>query len=191
MHEDLPSWPELRETIGADVPGVAEALECSIETLPEYLTVGDRPRFRARITNRHAKPVQLVWLLDGSHLDRFPRMRFAYEGPSGEFEPIRHSRCGNRNTMTTDDFVEVGPGQALDLFADDGFIEQGIKFHEPGPYIARFEYSTAEDDLRKWLGDYWEDTLPDDFRARFRRVPRVVLRAQCAFEVRPRQPAGR
>jgi hypothetical protein len=186
-----PDWPAIRETIGADVPGAAAGLECSIEPVSASLIVGENPRFRARITNRHTERVQLVWLLDGSDTGRFPRMKLVYERPSGPFEPRRWTNCGNRNSMCIESFVEVGPGQALDLFGDDGFPDYFFAFHEPGRHVARFEYSTAEDNLRAWLGDWWVDTVPDEFRARFRRIPRLVLQAECAFEVRPRQSIER
>jgi hypothetical protein len=178
--------PAIRESVGVDVAGAGDSLECKVAPRCPHVWLGERPRFAVRIKNRSSRPVFLVAPLDGSLRGRFPRVRFAYDGPPGGVRPLALLDCGNQNNMEPGDFVLVPPGKSIELRGNVGLEDPAVSFGQPGRYLARFEYSTLQNDLRSWLGDFQPESLPEEWRARFRRVPRVDLHAECTFEVQQR-----
>src|SRR5882672_1180646 len=171
----LGSSPALRESVGVDVSGAGDSLVCVIAPRCPHVWLGERPRFRVRITNHASREVLLVPPLDGSMYGRSPQVTFAYAGPPSGVRAIEFAVCGNRSPMSTDDFVSIRPGGSIELFGKPGIEDGAVRFSQPGVYVARFEYSTEQNDLREWLGDFRPDALGEDWRSRFRRVPRVDL----------------
>src|SRR5260221_13956060 len=87
----------LRESVGADALGAGDSLECAMLPGCPHVWLGERPRFRIRIRNRSSRAVLLVPPLDGSSRDRYPRIRFVYDGPPGGVHPVPLLYCGNQN----------------------------------------------------------------------------------------------
>ena len=56
---------------------------------------------------------------------------------------------------------------------------------KPGRYTASFHYSTNETNVRKWLGDYRPDRVPETMARLFRRVPLVDDSCSVEFTVVP------
>jgi hypothetical protein len=92
----------------------------------------------------------------------------------------------SESAMQLEDFVTLGPGKRLDLFGSHGYVPSQLRFERPGQYVVEFEYSTGEDNLRRWLGDWQAEALSDQWRSKFRHVARVDLHAECTFEVQQR-----
>ncbi len=180
-----PDGPSLRDSIGADVEGAGDSLDCHIEAFCTHVLLGEWPRFRVRITNRSHRAVLLVRPADGAFGREFPRSVLSYEGPPDGVHGSDHVGL-HADSLRVDDFVALGPGKHLDLFGASGLVQRHDYLTRPGRYVARFQYGTAENDLRLWLGSFQPDSLNADWRARFRRVPRVDLHAECAFEVQQR-----
>jgi hypothetical protein len=163
--------------IGADVHVSAE--DFHLEVLPggDRYQVGDSPSFGLRIRNDSEETVYLVRSLDGSTIGRrYPKIEASVKGPPGGFQVPDQTRCGHLSGIGSRDFVIVHPGESFDPFElpwNTNRIQVG-HFTKPGRYIVRFTYSTAEADVREWLGPLGHTVLPE-VAARLRLVPLIAV----------------
>jgi hypothetical protein len=102
----------------------APRLDCVLSADRTTYQVGETPRLSVRIINKSARDVYLVGSLDGSDVGwHFPKWRLEVLDPAGK--PLTTSRggarCGNMNSLKTNDFVRVAPGQAFDPFGHGFF----------------------------------------------------------------------
>ena len=119
--------------VGARASVQARDLVATIRS-PETLHVGDAPSFEVRIENRGSAPTWLVRSVDGSDSGASPRVTIDITGPEGGFVRPSLLRCGNRNGVAPQDFVEVPSGGKFDPFAGHWWpasITHG-KFARPG-----------------------------------------------------------
>jgi len=188
VHQAGSPWPALRDTIGGEVAGVEDSIVCRIAPYCSHLWPEDLPRFHVTLENRSSRPVFFVVPPRLCSVRRIPEV-------TGWITDAEGRPCSSAwgcfdpewTTMTREDFVAVRPGKRLDLYGAHGYVEPGWrKGVRPGRYLEHFEYSTTENDLRQWLGEYPSDSLGADWRAQFRHVPRVDLHAECWIEVQQR-----
>jgi hypothetical protein len=177
----------LRESVGVDAAGAGESLVCRIEPFCPRIWPEELPRFHVSITNRSSRSVDLVLPLDGSDRGRSPHVTFDFQGPAGGAPTSYGARIDDSmSSMSLEDFVSLRPGKRLDLFGSRGYVPSQWQFERPGQYVVQFEYSTVEDNLRQWLGDWQPESLGEQWRSHFRRVARVDLHAECTFDVQQR-----
>jgi hypothetical protein len=127
-------------------------VSCTIESLKKQYILGQSPKFNFKVKNHLEKPILLVKILDGSDCDfRQPQGSFQVFGPDGKAIQYGIGRCGNTNPLEKSDFVWIKPGEEMKL-AQYGLSLGHAQFKKAGIYKIKFNYSTLNDDFRKWTG---------------------------------------
>jgi len=181
-----PHMSALRDTIGADVAGVEDSLGFRIEPFCAHVWPNTVVRFRVRVANHSSRAIFLVSPPLGG-VRKAPRVTSRVLAPNGVVAAKGpESFYVGGQEMKANDFILVPAGKQVDLFGPRGYVDPSWDGSVPGRYVERFTYSTEEANPRLWLGTFQPDSLDADWRARFRRVPRVELRAECSIDVQQR-----
>lgn len=143
------------------------SLDLHIAARETSLTLGEQPSIRATITNRGSAPVTLVLPGDGSESGwRTPLVGFSSinVGRGGKPRhptevPLYHGgRCGNINSLKSDEVFSLAPGESKAL----GDWIGSPQLTEPGTYRVVFYY--ANDPGLKWQGIPLGQHDPDAMR---------------------------
>ena len=150
--------------------------------------VGDKAAFEVRIRNRSRNIAYLVTSVYASDAGASPKVTIDIEGPPGGWTVPAMLRSGNTNGVSSDDVIEVGPGESFDpyLHGWHGANLDSGTFTRPGRYKATFRYDTTNTDARSWMsGPCIDCTASESFRAMLEEVPAVMLTATTKFDVSP------
>jgi hypothetical protein len=152
--------------------------DCTITSDRTTYEVGEVPKITFLIVNKSGKDVVLVGSLDGSDVGwRFPKCRLEILDKGGRPVTNQVLRCGNMNTLKTNDFVLVPAGENFNPFGK-GFFRPAelVQFPvtTPGEYIFRFNYSTSNR-LQDYFGD--EANAAPEIQRLFERVPKLELKS--------------
>jgi len=141
-----------------------------------------------RVANRSKRAILLVSPPRGGSAREAPLASSRVEAPKGWAARRQTDLVVGFFTqkMQLSDFISVPAGKQVDLFGPDGYVSPSWDGWYPGRYVVRFTYSTMETNPRVWLGTFQPDSLDADWRAHFRRVPRVELHAECSVDVQQR-----
>jgi hypothetical protein len=174
----------LRESLGVDVHVNSENLTCELLAKQDPFRVGDRPRFEVRIQNNGRDTIYLVPMLRCSQRTRFPRVNIAIDPPLHGLKQRARTCCTITNGLDEWDFRRVDPGATFDpLDRALSYVELQGRFTEPGTYVARFQYSTDEPDVRRWYISLVNGCVPPLVSTLLRNVPRIVLRDSVVVHV--------
>jgi len=144
--------------------GQTPSITCQISTVKSLYKIGETPAIAIQIKNSTDTTIQMVKVLDGSEAKwRYPHLYYEVFQIIGNkkraLKPNLHTRCGNMDGIGVNDFVEVRSGQGFDPLANQSEVyTRSISlfqwsFKKKGKYSIVFHYSTAEVELKKWMGD--------------------------------------
>lgn len=122
-------------------------LELRISTEKLSLNVGELPHLKTSITNRGDRSVLLVQPGDGSESAmRTPIIGWSIVSldEQNPFKPKGQARCGNVNSLRTDEIFELRPGETKELIG----VFSISPFRSPGTYEVRLKYQN--DPTHQW-----------------------------------------
>lgn len=153
-------------------------LKLSVEH--DVVEIGSKPAIQARLENVSDETIVLVGFRPGCEYSvRYPKMPvMIWINPQPE-EVTDTGTIGPGRGLTTDDFVELKPGESFDPFdAERGFSEHPYLQEElshKGVYTFRLTYNVAGETLREW-NDTGEKLEPDgELGQLIKRVPKFKV----------------
>jgi len=169
-------------------PGLKKTpmLTCTLKSGKTQYRIGELPDLAVEITNNTGKDIYLIGSLDASDMKwRMPYCYFTIEKPKPDTMRL-FGRCGNMNTLRTEDFVLVKAGQKFSPyqsvdnygFFTDHTIANRETFKNPGVYKIRFHYSTNSKEINDFMGDRpFRSNRADSIKLNslFNKVPKVEL----------------
>jgi hypothetical protein len=175
--------------VGCDRPQEGETpskiepdqLPCTLSGEPTF-EIGSIPKIKIEIRNDTEQEIYLVKCLYGSNYKlRYPFCSFDVTGPRPVGLPSPVLKCGTCDPLRGEDFVKVPPGGIFNPYERSngdtagGHELMAESFVEGAEYRIRFVYSTANQDIREWMGagDSSEDRLR--LKSLFSRVPKITV----------------
>ena len=114
--------------------------------------LGEIIHFSFSVLNKSSDIALLVKILDGSECGfRQPQASLSVVDPDGKLLQIPVARCGNTSALQKSDFVWINSGEAVDLANKRLSVYSGF-FKKAGKYTFKLTYSTANDNIQKWIG---------------------------------------
>lgn len=141
--------PVEKQATGVIVP---PKVICTLKADKDKYEIGEYPKLKFRVQNNSKNKVLLVKVLDGSDCGiRNPLASIQVFDSEGKQVKTLLARCGNTNILKATDFVWIKSGDRTDLSNNWMGLNSGY-FQKPGKYKVKINYSTMNDDFRRWTG---------------------------------------
>jgi hypothetical protein len=130
-----------------------EGLEAVLRLSRDTIKVGEPLPAEFLLRNAGPRVVKAPLALDASDLGRYPRIAIEIRDEKGELQTVPSRRtCGVVNRLLARDFVEIVPGEELDVFGPGTFRHRmlGWRPTAPGRYTITWSYDSSGEVPAAW-----------------------------------------
>jgi len=138
----------------ADQTSIPKEILFKLEPTKKKFVLGEAVTFNFSVRNNSTKPIILIQVLNGSQRGlRWPMATLnAFDHKGRSIGNKFKRRCKNLDPFSPSDIIEIQSGKEFKA-AQNGLFIFGENFSKAGKYKVKFNYSTIEDDFKKYSGN--------------------------------------